>query len=234
MQNEAGAVTLTATDPDTGEAVSLCYEPNEAERRSLLSGYGALVRTTADGETLRLPSQNCERTFVPAGSGDRVQDYEMVLETAWRSAWTTTRCFRSSGTRDKVWSDAMAGMGMASEGVSYSFLYDDRLVRAFGASSFASRRIPSSRRPPRFRRRGEIALGDSMQSVFEKIPAVDTVLKKWALQQIYGWDDPEGGTATLQFVADSFYVLDLVTPGGRVLSITFARLDNTVKWIDLS
>lgn len=234
MQNEAGAVTLTATDPDTGEAVSLCYEPNEAERRSLLSGYGALVRTTADGETLRLPSQNCERAFVPAGSGDRVQDYEMVLENGVEIGMDYNTVLSLIGTPDKVWSDAMAGMGMASEGVSYSFLYDDRLVPRLWSVEFrfaedtflqTTSALPAAR---------EIALGDSMQSVFEKIPAVDTVLKKWALQQIYGWDDPEGGTATLQFVADSFYVLDLVTPGGRVLSITFARLDNTVKWIDLS
>ena len=80
----------------------------------------------------------------------------------------------------------------------------------------------------------EIRLGESMQSVFSKMPAYDTTLKKWALQEIYGWADPAGGTATLSFVADSFYVLDITTSGGRHLSITFARIDNTVKWMDLS
>lgn len=234
MQNEAGAVTLTATDPDTAEAVSLCYEPNEAERRSLLSGYGTLVRTTADGETLRLPSQNCERAFVPAGSGDRVQDYEMVLENGVEIGMDYNTVLSLIGTPDKVWSDTMVGVGMASEGVSYSFLYDDQLIlrlRSVGFRFAEDTVLQTTAALPAAR---GIALGDSMQSVFEKIPAVDTVLKRWEMQQIYGWDDPENGTATLQFVADSFYALEIATPGGRYLGITFARLDNTVKWIDLS
>ena len=73
-----------------------------------------------------------------------------------------------------------------------------------------------------------------MQSVFSKMPAYDTTLKKWAVQEIYGWADPSGGTATLQFVADSFYALDILTPGGRCFNITFARIDNSVKWMDVS
>ena len=60
-----------------------------------------------------------------------------------------------------------------------------------------------------------------MQSVFSKMPAYDTTLKKWAVQEIYGWADPSGGTATLSFVADSFYTLDILTPGGRCFNITF-------------
>ena len=118
--------------------------------------------------------------------------------------------------------------------MSYSFLYDDRLVPRLWSVEFrfaedtflqTTSALPAAR---------EIALGDSMQSVFEKIPAVDTVLKKWALQQIYGWDDPEGDKATLQFVADSFYALDILTPGGRCFNITFARIDHSVKWMDVS
>ena len=45
---------------------------------------------------------------------------------------------------------------------------------------------------------------------------------------------PSGGTATLSFVADSFYTLDILTPGGRCFNITFARIDNSVKWMDVS
>lgn len=63
---------------------------------------------------------------------------------------------------------------------------------------------------------------------------MDTTLKKWAVQEIYGWADPSGGTATLSFVADSFYTLDILTPGGRCFNITFARIDHSVKWMDVS
>lgn len=66
------------------------------------------------------------------------------------------------------------------------------------------------------------------------MPAYDTTLKKWAVQEIYGWADLSGGTATLSFVADSFYTLDILTPGGRCFNITFARIDNSVKWMDVS
>lgn len=90
-----------------------------------------------------------------------------------------------------------------------------------------------SRRPALPAARG-IALGEAMQSVFSKMPAYDTTLKKWAVQEIYGWADPSGGTATLSFVADSFYTLDILTPGGRCFNITFARIDNSVKWMDVS
>ena len=52
-QTEDGAVTLTAADPDTKETVSLRYVPNGAERESLLNGYGTLIWTNADGDSLR-------------------------------------------------------------------------------------------------------------------------------------------------------------------------------------
>ena len=141
---------------------------------------------------------------------------------------------RLVGTIDQSWSDTMAGMGFASEGVIYTFSYDDQLVMrldriafryAEDASTNATSALPAAR---------DIKLGDTMQSVFEKLPAVDTTLKKWALQEIYGWADETNGTATLQFVADSYYVLDIRTPNEHWLSITFARIDNTVKWMDVS
>ena len=136
----------------------LTYTQNAAEMHSLLSGYGTLTLTKPDGEPISLRSQNADAAFSPVTNASPIQDYEMVLENGVEIGMDYNTVLSLIGTPDKVWSDAMAGMGMASEGVSYSFLYDDRLSRVFGASSFASRRIPSSRRPPRFRRRGRLRL----------------------------------------------------------------------------
>lgn len=233
-QNEQGEVTLTAVDPDTKEKAVLTYTPNAAEMHSLLSGYGTLTLTKPDGEPISLRSQNADAAFSPVTNASPIQDYEMVLENGVEIGMDYNTVLALIGTPNQVWSDTMAGMGMERLGVMYDFHYDENLVMRLHNISFRFAEDTSTGITSALPAAREIALGDSMQSVFEKIPAVDTVLKKWALQQIYGWDDPEGGTATLQFVADSFYALDLVTPGGRVLSITFARLDNTVKWIDLS
>ena len=57
-QAETDDVTLTAVDPDTGETVSLRYLSNQAERESILNGFGTLLWTKADGETEELPSEN--------------------------------------------------------------------------------------------------------------------------------------------------------------------------------
>ena len=76
-----------------------------------------------------------------------------------------------------------------------------------------------------------IRLGDSMGSVFDKFPCTDRELKQWAIQTVY--DDGAGHTADLEFVANSYYSLRLFTPEGYAFSITFARADNTVKYIDL-
>ena len=70
-----------------------------------------------------------------------------------------------------------------------------------------------------------------MESVFDKFPCTDRELKQWAIQTVY--DDGTGHTADLEFVANSYYSLRLFTPEGYAFSITFARADNTVKYIDL-
>ena len=158
----------------------------------------------------------------------------MVLENGVEIGMDYNTVLALIGTPNQVWSDTMAGMGMERLGVMYDFHYDENLVMRLHNISFRFAEDTSTGITSALPAARGIALGEAMQSVFSKMPAYDTTLKKWAVQEIYGWADPSGGTATLQFVADSFYVLDLVTPGGRVLSITFARLDNTVKWIDLS
>ena len=77
----------------------------------------------------------------------------------------------------------------------------------------------------------EIHLGESIESVFDKFPCTDRELKQWELQTVY--DDGEGYTADLQFVANSFYALRFCTPEGYTAMLTFAHADNTVAYIDL-
>ena len=232
-QDEAGAVTLAAVDPDTKEEVSLTYTPNEAETHSLLLGYGTLLWTKADGASVSLRAEHADAVFQQAANTSPIQDYEMVLENGVETGMDYNTVYALLGTPDEVWSDTMAGMGMSGKGVSYSFAYDDQLIMRLREIRFRFAEDASVNETSALAAARGIRLGDSMQSVFEKMPAVDTTLKKWALQEIYGWADEQNGTATLSFVADSFYVLDIEAPHGHHMSITFARLDNSVKWIDV-
>lgn len=231
-QTETGAVTLTAVDPDTKEEARLTYTPNEAELHSILSGYGTLALTGPDGEAVTLRALNADRGFTPASNSDRIQDYELALENGVEIGMDYNTVLALLGTSCQVRPDSM--WSLESHGVLYGFYYDENLIMHLNTISFrfaedtvtdTTSELPAAR---------GIALGESMQSVFSKMPAYDTTLKKWAEQEIYGWADPAGGKATLSFVADSFYFLTIVTPGGRVFSITFARLDNSVKWMDIS
>ena len=233
-QNEQGEVTLTAVDPDTKEKAVLTYTPNAAEMHSLLSGYGTLTLTKPDGEPISLRSQNADAAFSPVTNASPIQDYEMVLENGVEIGMDYNTVLALIGTPNQVWSDTMAGMGMERLGVMYDFHYDENLVMRLHNISFRFAEDTSTGITSALPAARGIALGEAMQSVFSKMPAYDTTLKKWAVQEIYGWADPSGGTATLQFVADSFYALDLVTPGGRCFNITFARIDNSVKWMDVS
>ena len=232
-QSEAGEVTLAAADPDTGDTVSLSYIPNAAEVHSLLSGYGTLLWTKADGETVSLRAEQADAVFQQASNASPIQDDEMVLENGVETGMDYNTVYALLGTPDEVWSDTMAGMGMASKGVIYSFTYDDQLIMRLREISLRFAEDASTNETSALAAARGIRLGDSMQSVFAKMPAVDTTLKKWALQEIYGWADEQNGTATLSFVADSFYMLDIEAPHGHRLSITFARLDNSVKWMDI-
>lgn len=80
----------------------------------------------------------------------------------------------------------------------------------------------------------DIKIGDSLESVFGKIPAKDTELKKWAIQFLYGYEDTDPkGYADLRFIALSYYTVNVFTTE-YVVNITFAREAQTVKWIELS
>ena len=79
-----------------------------------------------------------------------------------------------------------------------------------------------------------IKIGESLDSVFGKIPAKDTELKKWAIQFLYGYEDTDPkGYADLRFIALSYYTVNVFTTD-YVVNITFAREAMTVKWIELS
>lgn len=231
-QTEDGAVTLTAADPDTRQTVSLRYVPNGAERESILCGYGTLVWTNADGETVELLSENAHLTGQGAVSFDvPVQDGEFVLENGVETGMDYNTVLLLIGEPNQVWSDTMAGVGMEAGGVMYVYHYDDQLVWRLRGINFRFAEDTSTGVTSTLPAAREIALGDTMQSVFDKLPDGDKTLKKWAWQEVY--TDESGACANLQFVADSYYVLDIVSPGGHVLSITFARIDQTVKWMDL-
>lgn len=78
----------------------------------------------------------------------------------------------------------------------------------------------------------DIKIGDSIESVFAKIPARDTELKKWEIQDLYGSAGDERGYASLSFIAMSYYGMMVHTPQGSA-HITFSRDDICVKWIEL-
>lgn len=231
-QAEDGAVTLTATDPDTDESVSLCYIPNEAERESVLSGFGTLLWTKADGEAAELSSENAHLgADCVCGFDAPVQDYEFVLENGVETGMDYNTVLALTGVPHQVWSDTMAGVGMECDGVIYNFGYDEQLILRLQYIKFRYAQDTSANVTSELPAVRGIALGDTMQSVFDKLPAGDKTLKKWAWQEVYA--DESGAGAYLQFVADSYYELDVTSPGGHGLSVTFARIDQTVKWMDI-
>lgn len=232
VQSETGEVTLTAADSDTGQTLSLVYMPNEAERESLLAGYGSLIWTKADGESVELASQNAHlQANCVRSDREAVQDYEMVLENGVEIGMDYSTVASLTGDLSEAWSGIVQGVVMESRGVLYSFDYDEHLIwRLRGISFYFAADTVTNTTAELPAARG-IALGETMQSVFDRLPDGDTTLKRWAAQTVY--EDASGARAQLQFVADSFYVLDIFSPGGRQLSIVFARLDNTVLWMDI-
>ncbi len=231
-QAESGAVTLTAVDPDTKEAASLTYTPNAAELHSILSGFGTLALTGPDGEVRTLRAANADKIFTPASNTEPIQDYELVLDNGVEIGMDYNTVLALLEAPHRVLPESIRSL--ESRGVLYGFYYDENLILRLNSISFRFAEDTVTAKTSELPAARGIALGESMQSVFSKMPAYDTTLKKWAEQEIYGWADPAGGKATLSFVADSFYFLTIVTPGGRVFSITFARLDGSVKWMDIS
>ena len=119
-------MTLTAVDPDTGETVSLRYLSNQAERESILNGFGTLLWTKADGETEELPSENAHLVAsCVRGRDTPVQDGEFVLENGVETGMDYNTVLALIGKPNQVWSDTMAGVGMEAGGVMYVFNYDD-------------------------------------------------------------------------------------------------------------
>lgn len=231
-QAESGKVTLTAADPDTKQEASLTYTPNAAELHSILSGFGTLELIRPDGKAVTLRSLNADRSFTPATQNDRIQDYELALENGVEIGMDYNTVLKLLGTPCHVPFDTIKCL--ESRGVLYGFYYDENLILRLDNISFRFAEDTMTATTSELPAARGIYLGEAMQSVFSKMPAYDTTLKKWAIQEIYGWADPAGGKASLSFVADSFYALTIVTPSDRVFSITFARLDNSVKWMDIS
>ena len=155
-----------------------------------------------------------------------LQASEFTLPHGLRFGMSYDEAHRLCG--DSV-SDAFAGEtggSFSCEGYTYSFDDEDSLYYVMIRSAADGGATAPT---PTFR---GICLGDSMESVFDKLPCTDRELKQWAMQTVY--DDGAGHSAELEFVAGSFYSLRLYTPEGYVAAITFAHEDNTVKYIDLS
>ena len=113
------------------------------------------------------------------------------------------------------------------ENITYSFAPDTEKGLKLSYVNIAEEAVDASI----FR---DIKIGDSLDSVFGKIPAKDTELKKWAIQFLYGYEDTDPkGYADLRFIALSYYTVNVFTPE-YVVNITFAREAMTVKWIEIS
>ncbi len=78
----------------------------------------------------------------------------------------------------------------------------------------------------------DIHLGDTLESVFEKIPAEDTTLRKWQWQDIYGPNE-DGSYSALEYVANSYYALRIGTPGGYMANFIFSREGRQILWVEI-
>ena len=182
-------------------------QTGDTERMQAL-GYGAEAVDLADySQPLR------DGEVVLAGGVQLGMDYETVLALLGDNAQVL-----SSGA-------------LEADGVEYSFYQGNGLVPRLYSIGYRLAEDTWLGKTAQLAAPRDIHLGDTMQSVFDKIPG-DTALRQWEFQDVYGPND-DGSAANLQFVAYSFYSLNLTTAGGQTVSITFARADNTVKWIDI-
>lgn len=78
----------------------------------------------------------------------------------------------------------------------------------------------------------DIHIGDTLESVFEKIPAQDTTLRQWQWQDIYGPNE-DGSYAALEYVANSYYTLRIGTPGGYMANFIFSREGKEILWVEI-
>lgn len=154
-----------------------------------------------------------------------LQAEEFTLPRALRFGTSYDEALRLCGSHAENEDSGDGWKSFQCEGYRYVF-YDDALSCVYIRSVADGGNMDPT--TPIFR---EIHLGESIESVFDKLPCTDRELKQWELQTVY--DDGEGHTADLQFVANSFYALRFCTPEGYTAMLTFARADNTVKSIDL-
>lgn len=154
-----------------------------------------------------------------------LQAEEFTLPRALRFGMSYDEALRLCGSHAENEDSGDGWKSFQCEGYCYVF-YDDALSCVYIRSVADGGNMEPT--TPIFR---EIHLGESIESVFDKFPCTDRELKQWELQTVY--DDGEGYTADLQFVANSFYALRFCTPEGYTAMLTFARADNTVKSIDL-
>lgn len=154
-----------------------------------------------------------------------LQAEEFTLPRALRFGMSYDEALRLCGSHAENEDSGDGWKSFQCEGYRYVF-YDDALSCVYIRSVADGGNMEPT--TPIFR---EIHLGESIESVFDKFPCTDRELKQWELQTVY--DDGEGHTADLQFVANSFYALRFCTPEGYTAMLTFARADNTVKSIDL-
>lgn len=154
-----------------------------------------------------------------------LQAEEFTLPRALRFGTSYDEALRLCGSHAENEDSGDGWKSFQCEGYRYVF-YDDALSCVYIRSVADGGNMDPT--TPIFR---EIHLGESIESVFDKFPCTDRALKQWELQTVY--DDGDGHTADLQFVANSFYALRFCTPEGYTAMLTFARADNTVKSIDL-
>ena len=154
-----------------------------------------------------------------------LQAEEFTLPRALRFGTSYDEALRLCGSHAENEDSGDGWKSFQCEGYRYVF-YDDALSCVYIRSVADGGNMEPT--TPIFR---EIHLGESIESVFDKFPCTDRALKQWELQTVY--DDGDGHTADLQFVANSFYALRFCTPEGYTAMLTFARADNTVKSIDL-
>ena len=154
-----------------------------------------------------------------------LQAEEFTLPRALRFGMSYDEALRLCGSHAENEDSGDGWKSFQCEGYRYVF-YDDALSCVYIRSVADGGNMDPA--TPIFR---EIHLGESIESVFDKFPCTDRELKQWELQTVY--DDGDGHTADLQFVANSFYALRFCTPEGYTAMLTFAHADNTVKSIDL-
>lgn len=221
-QDDDGAVTLRFA------ADALRYTPGAAEKQSRSAGYGQIEYLPANGEAERMQAAGFGKEAADLTDlSQPLRDGEMTLSNGVQLGLDYETVLALLGEDAQVLSSG----GLEADGVEYSFYQGNGLVRRLYSVSYRLAEDTWLGKTSQLAAPRDIHLGDTMQSVFDKIPG-DTALRQWEFQDVYGPND-DGSAANLQFVASSFYSLNLTTAGGQTMSITFARADGSVKWIDL-